>query len=98
MECGGNACAQVPQNRFDFMGYSMRTATRRFTAWVEWDKTRNTSDWSREIHFELFDLTADDGRDFDNANYSINLANLPQRAAEVAELSHQLQLAVASWP
>ena len=79
------------------MGYSMRTATRRFTAWVQWDKLRNTSDWTRPIEFELFDLTADDGRDFDNANYSLNLANDPNRAAEVTGLHHQLQLAVASW-
>lgn len=96
-ECGGNACAMIPTNRFDFMGYTMRTATRRFTAWVVWDKSKNTTDWTQPVEYELFDLSNDTGTSFDYDGYAVNVAHLPGYTAEVAALRSQLQTAVASW-
>ena len=80
------------------MGYSMRTQTRRFTAWVPWDKSRNSSDWSQHMEHELFDLTADTGRDFDFPGYSLNLAKIPEHASEVQTLLAELKAEVKTWP
>jgi hypothetical protein len=88
----------TPKNHFDFMGYTMRTADTRFTAWVPWDKTQNTSDWEgAELEHELFDLSGDDGRDFDYPGYSFNLANQPKHAARVKQLNAELRATVATW-
>jgi len=43
----------------------MRTATWRFTAWVAMNKTTERVDWSSTAATELYDLTADTGRDCD---------------------------------
>ena len=96
-ECGANACSSVPQSQFDYMGYSMRTATRRFTAWTVWDNTRNATDWSQPVMYELFDLTDDDGTSFDFDGYARNVATIAPYSSEIASLRSQLQDAVESW-
>lgn len=79
------------------LAHSLCRTVGRFTAWVTWDKSRNTTDWTRPIERELFDLTGDTGRDFDFPGYSLNLANLPQYAAEVKSLLATLKAAVDTW-
>ena len=98
-ECGANACAQEPENYFDFMGYTMRTPSGfRFTAWVPWDKTRNATDWNKPMQYELFNLTTDDGRDMDFPGFSVNLANRVENAGLVKELKTLLYKNVLEWP
>eukprot|EP00039_Didymoeca_costata_P011426 m.160533 g.160533 ORF g.160533 m.160533 type:complete len:713 (+) comp15169_c0_seq2:37-2175(+) len=98
-ECGGNACSSVPQNEFDYMGYSMRVNTWRFTAWVSWDKSKNLSNWNNDIQYELYDLSGDNGQDYDYSGYSRNLAyDSPQHKAIVSELREQLYNEWKTWP
>ena len=97
-ECGGNACCKVPLAQFNYMGYSMRTADMRFTAWVPFDNATLRVDWNHPGQaLELFDLSGDDGRDFDNAAYSANIAADPARSQDVNRLLAELKAAVASW-
>ena len=93
-ECGANACAQEPENKFDYMGYTMRTPA----AWVPWDKTRNATDWNKPMQYELYNLTADDGRDMDFPGFSVNLANRVDNAGLVNELKALLYKNVLEWP
>lgn len=83
------------------MGYSMRTEAFRFTAWLPFDDDSARATWldfkDMGERIELYDLTADDGRDFDFAGYSLNLANLPQHADTVQELWAQLKAEVPKF-
>lgn len=97
-ECGGNACAAVPENQFDYMGYTMRLPTLRFTAWITWDTSMNATDWTQPIEYELYNATGDDGRDFDFAGYSFSLANRPENKGLVVTLQAQLRANVMEWP
>jgi hypothetical protein len=98
-ECGANACCRVPltSSSYDFMGYTMRTATRRFTAWVPFDNTTQRVDWNKSAMVELYNLANDTGRDFDFAGYSLNLATSPTYRDEVASLTQDLRAAVQTW-
>merc|ERR1711920_1029409 len=98
--CGANACVRTPQGdeQFNFMGYTMRTAEWRYTAWVRWDHTARRANWSQPVTSELFNLTDDTGRDFDFHGYSVNLANGPEHGSTVQMLKEKLRAAVATWP
>ena len=98
MECGANACCKVPLDGggYDYIGYSMRTDNRRFTAWVTFNATTLSVDWSKVAATELYDLTEDDGRDFDFDGYSTNIASRFDEN-EVASLLKQLQQHVDLW-
>lgn len=98
-ECGGNACAMVPLGQFDYMGYSVRTNTARFTAWVPFDNTTMRVDWNRTelMRQEYFNLSADTGRDFDFPGYSLNLAQDPCCAAHAGQLLEELRATVDTW-
>jgi hypothetical protein len=97
-ECGSDACAQVPLGQFDYMGYSMRTAAWRFTAWLPFDNATLRVDWrAGPAATELYDLASDDGRDFDFAGYSDNVAGKAEHAATLRKLLGELEAAVQSW-
>ena len=98
-ECGGNACCMIPQSQFDYMGYTMRTEDRRFTAWVPWNNLTLKVEWNntQAMGLELYDLTADTGRDFDFAGYSTNVAQDSANAKEVADLLADLHAEVDTW-
>lgn len=98
-ECGGNACCKVPlaSGQYDFMGYSLRSADRRFTAWVAFNKTTLRVDWDQVMAKELYDLSKDTGRDFDFDGYSTNLALETNHSEEVAELLSDLKTEVLTW-
>lgn len=46
---------------------------------------------------ELYDLSTDDGRNFDFDGYSLNLANTPAYASTVQELWAELKAEVSKW-
>ena len=96
-ECGANACCKVPLGggNYDYIGYSMRTNSRRFTAWVAFNASSKRVDWESVAATELFDLTGDDGRDFDFPGYSNNIAL--SNPVEVKALQDELKTAVDSW-
>eukprot|EP00038_Savillea_parva_P000752 m.98441 g.98441 ORF g.98441 m.98441 type:complete len:681 (-) comp10258_c0_seq1:18-2060(-) len=96
-ECGANACCKVILSDFDYMGYTVRTANRRFTAWVPMNSTSLRANWNGTVATELYDLTNDTGRDFDFDGYSFNLATDASYAGEVATLLSQLHEEVDTW-
>lgn len=57
-------CNTVPRNEFNFMGYTMRTASYRYTRWLRWNTTTLRSDWDGEFAEELYNHTLDDGTSF----------------------------------
>jgi len=72
------------------MGYSMRLAEVRFTAWVDFDGQTNVTEWrmaDRRCGFELYNLTNDP---LENRN----LAYEPSMNATVQTHFEQLQ---AGW-
>jgi hypothetical protein len=129
---------------YDYMGYTMRTDSVRFTVWLPFDDdsarpiwpdlddmgalpptwlayppTRHESEMGRGRHccscncvgspdwmvawglagerIELYDLSTDDGRNFDFDGYSLNLANTPAYASTVQELWAELKAEVSKW-
>lgn len=96
-QCDSNACAHVPQAKFDFMGYTMRTDAFRFTAWVPFDNTTDRVDWNATASYELYDLSEDNGTSFDFPGYSVNLATHPSYGNHVRAFANQLQAAVNTW-
>lgn len=95
LECDANACARVPVPQFDFIGYSMRSDSWRFTAWVPFDNSTMRVDWSRLAATELYDLQGDDGSNFDFDGYNVNVA--AAHNATCAEMLEELKAAVNSW-
>ena len=77
------------------MGYTLRTAKWRFTAWVPflWQHSPPWPDWnaSRLVARELYAHAGDDGTSFD-AFENINVAERPENAEVVAQLMEQLKL------
>eukprot|EP00931_Biecheleriopsis_adriatica_P081843 TRINITY_DN55181_c0_g1_i1.p1 TRINITY_DN55181_c0_g1~~TRINITY_DN55181_c0_g1_i1.p1 ORF type:complete len:529 (-),score=66.45 TRINITY_DN55181_c0_g1_i1:11-1597(-) len=101
-ECGLGVCVHTPVHSpaFNFMGYSMRTAEWRYTAWVPWDHAKASAVWpSLDMAgaVELYDLRGDDGRNFDFTGYSKNLAQLDEYKNLVAKFHEELRLAVNGW-
>jgi hypothetical protein len=85
------------------MGYSMRTNDARFTVWLQFNDTSARPIWppggldDMRDRIELYDLSSDDGRDFDFDGYSLNVANMPKWSAKVAELWAELKAEVPKW-
>jgi hypothetical protein len=98
-ECGAGRCIHTPLSQFDFMGYSVRDESWRFTAWVPMVNGSSPArvDWRQEILYELYDLHNDTGADFDFDGYSLNLASQPQHASLIAGKSKELEATVATW-
>ena len=66
-------CNSVDRRDFTHMGYSVRTAAWRYTAWMRWNGTRLGVDWGgAQVAEELYSHTGDDGTDFD-AFENVNL-------------------------
>eukprot|EP01062_Namystynia_karyoxenos_P073788 TRINITY_DN70617_c0_g1_i1.p1 TRINITY_DN70617_c0_g1~~TRINITY_DN70617_c0_g1_i1.p1 ORF type:complete len:542 (+),score=138.58 TRINITY_DN70617_c0_g1_i1:75-1628(+) len=96
-ECDANRCAGTPVDQFDYMGYSLRTATQRFTAWVPMDANTSRVDWSQPVAHELYLLQDDKGADFDFDGYSLNVAEQDQYKDVVAQFHEELKQEVLSW-
>lgn len=71
-------CASVPKEKFDYMGYSIRTQRWRYTEWAKWDgrslRPIFASDPTKDPLVELYDHDGDTGNgastwnDFENVN------------------------------
>ena len=67
------SCNIVDKHEFKYMGYSVRTAAWRYTAWMPWVATALSVDWKATPYAEeLYDHALDDGTDF-NAFENENL-------------------------
>lgn len=59
-------CNNTPKNKFDFMGYSMRTDKWRYTLWLAWDRTKLQPLWEgTESEEELYAHSGDDSTNMD---------------------------------
>lgn len=96
-ECNSNACAGVPLNQFEYMGYSMRTEQYRYTAWFRWDQDKLLPKLDALGAEELYDLTADTGDNFDYDGYSFNIAGHPDQQQRKSAMLVKLKAAISSW-
>ena len=73
------SCNNVKKSDFKYMGYSARSESYRYTAWMQWDGQRLGVDWASPPYAEeLYNHTGDDGTDFDafeNENLLAHSAN-----------------------
>ena len=100
--CNTHGCIAYGYNSFRKMGFSMRTDSWRYTAWVPWDGEQLLGNWSAspiewpndaedKYNRELYDHRTDDGSDF-GAFENENLADLPEYQGIVRELHEQLRV------
>ena len=85
-------CLFTPRNKFDYMGYSMRTDQYRYTEWVRWNGSELKPEWNDLVGRELYDHRNDKENDFD-AFENVNIAD--RDSAVVKELSKQLRMIFA---
>lgn len=70
------ACNKIKKKQFDFMGYSVRTASWRYTLWLPWDQQKLVAKWeaaASEVQEELYAHDGDDSTDMDrweNVNFA----------------------------
>jgi iduronate 2-sulfatase len=87
------SCNNVDKRRFDYMGYSVRTAEWRFTAWLAWDGQTLKGQWAVGPKFyaeELYSHHNDTGTDHD-AYENANVADQAQHTALKEQLWTLLQ-------
>eukprot|EP01043_Picozoa_sp_COSAG02_P065121 COSAG02_NODE_9729_length_2129_cov_2.200493_1_plen_179_part_00 len=86
---------------YDYMGYTMRTSSLRFTVWLPFDDDSARPIWpdlsDMGERLELYNLTNDDGRGFDYDGYSLNLANMPEYTSTIQQLWAELKAEVPKW-
>lgn len=59
-------CNNTPKNKLNFMGYTMRTAQWRYTAWFRWNNKTLTPDWDGDSAEELYNHSGDHSFEMDN--------------------------------
>lgn len=78
-------CQDIERERFDLMGYSIRTSEYRITEWRMWDGARLTGRWDLPPNAtELYDHTR-----FSNdvmATELVNVAGDPAMGSQLARL------------
>lgn len=52
-----NNCEKVPSANISYMGYSIRSATHRYTEWFPWNGDQCEAVWDQSIGVELYDHT-----------------------------------------
>lgn len=67
------SCNNTPRNQFNFMGYSLRNPTWRYTLWLPWDKAALTPVWDGESAEELYSHLGDESTNMD-AWENVNVA------------------------
>jgi len=60
-----HVCLFTPADQFDWMGYSVRSDTRRYTLYVKWNGAALRPLWDEVWGEELYPHDKDDGRSFD---------------------------------
>ena len=78
-----SACNNTPRNKFNFMGYSIRTATWRYTCWYHWKQDKLEADWDGEYAEELYDHKGDHSTGFDRWDNKNLASERPQVAKEL---------------
>eukprot|EP01065_Artemidia_motanka_P017746 TRINITY_DN21173_c0_g1_i2.p2 TRINITY_DN21173_c0_g1~~TRINITY_DN21173_c0_g1_i2.p2 ORF type:complete len:247 (+),score=70.05 TRINITY_DN21173_c0_g1_i2:873-1613(+) len=74
-------CNNDLRDTFDWMSYSVRTDSWRYTVWYRWNKTALKPLWEGEYGEELYDHVGDDGSSFDFEN-----VNLAQQHPDVSSM------------
>lgn len=82
-------CNNVAKNKFDYMGYSVRTPDWRYTAWFKWNQTTLVAEWDGDFAEELYTHEGDDSTNMDDyENY-----NQASEQKQVAAEHHKMLLA-----
>lgn len=94
-KCGTNmsqmeTCLHTSRQKFDYMGYTMRTDRYRYTEWVAWDGDKLQPIWDKRVGVELYDHQGDMGDDF-NTFENVNIADKETELVEM--LREQLHAA-----
>eukprot|EP01052_Picozoa_sp_SAG31_P036365 SAG31_NODE_4526_length_3164_cov_1.693312_3_plen_355_part_00 len=85
-------CQDIPRERFDLMGYSLRTAEYRITEYRAWDGDKLEGRWHIAANAtELYDHTKDDPAGDVMATESVNVAADPAMASVLAKMSAALR-------
>eukprot|EP00040_Diaphanoeca_grandis_P004694 m.29786 g.29786 ORF g.29786 m.29786 type:complete len:674 (-) comp16159_c0_seq1:187-2208(-) len=92
-------CHWMRRENIDFMGYTMRTESVRYTEWVRWDGKSGTPIWEENVGTEFYNHSSES--QYDNSymddTENVNLASLPQNAEQIKALSAKLHMEVAKW-
>eukprot|EP00038_Savillea_parva_P012108 m.202282 g.202282 ORF g.202282 m.202282 type:complete len:681 (+) comp21720_c0_seq1:202-2244(+) len=91
-----DTCMSCTPTSTQFMGFSVRSASWRYTEWYRWNNTKAEPAWDELFASELYDHRNDLGNDFDafeNVNLVANGTGPPESAVAmaVAELKPVLQ-------
>jgi len=79
-------CQDVAREQIGFFGFSIRSASFRYTEWHPWNGKELKADWSTMTGVELYDYRGVDMTDFDQFD-RVNVADAPEHAAAQAELA-----------
>ena len=85
---------KFPRNRTKLMGYTIRSAEWRYTAWFKFDdeNIKPLTSPADELGRELYDHRGDNGMDMEWPGENDNLADLPEHADLVKELHLKILL------
>ena len=88
-------CTKTGDGQPDVEGYSVRSATHRYTEWLPFNKSTGLPEWSAPpAGIELYDHTGDVGSDFDRATPSINLWDGAKTQAADRKIAEELAAAL----
>tara|TARA_B110000208_G_scaffold176848_1_gene223557 strand:+ start:151 stop:3924 length:3774 start_codon:yes stop_codon:yes gene_type:complete len=82
-------CQNVAREQIKFFGFSIRSASFRYTEWHPWSPQLK-ADWNTMTGVELYDYRSVDMTDFDQFD-RVNVADAPEHAAAQAELAAALR-------
>ena len=82
-------CQNVAREQIKFFGFSIRSASFRYTEWHPWSPQLR-ADWNTMTGVELYDYRAVDMTDFDQFD-RVNVAGAPEHAAAQAVLAAALR-------
>lgn len=86
-------CNNVKRSDFTDMGYSIRTADYRLTAWYEWDGQKLAPKWDGPFALELYNHTGDDGTQHSHSLDDFENENLADSTPDLAKQLHEQLLA-----
>jgi iduronate 2-sulfatase len=87
-----NNCELVPADKITSMGYTVRTASWRFTEWYAWDGDNCVAMFDAILGFELYEHSHDpDVPVVYDKTENVNLANDPRFASTVTSMRRRLR-------
>lgn len=91
------SCNMVDKRDFKYMGFTVRSARWRYTAWMVWNQTTLAVDWQNGPPYaeELYDHAGDDGTSFDRSETRNMLAPGWQPSATAAAARDELYAVAA---